>query len=205
VLKLTSIDAPRDIKDARFSGFGSPRRRNIKNPGPGASECPFGTNKCSRKRDPGQGDYLGASEAGGGPSFRVLCERAGPSNPKRGRGYLRRGYGPGASLTKQTGDIPDTRNLFSGCHPVSNDACPVKRFCGDTSARTREAAPFRSSRTLLMSRPSSSLYSISQRDPRSHHPSLRDLHPRLLTSNSPTLQGGRLPTQTLGFYSPATE
>src|SRR5580700_7586074 len=99
MLKLTSIDAPGDIKDARFSGFGSPRRRNIKNPGPGASECPFGTHKCSRKRDPGQGDYLGAllsrgwpilsplffcapTTTDGAPSFRVLCERVGTSNLK---------------------------------------------------------------------------------------------------------------------------
>src|SRR5580700_4840646 len=71
MLKLTSIDAPGDIKDARFSGFGSPRRRNIKNPGPGASECPFGTHKCSRKQDPGQGDYLGALLSRGWPSVRV--------------------------------------------------------------------------------------------------------------------------------------
>jgi hypothetical protein len=43
---------------------------------------------------------LGASEAGGGPSFRVLCERAGPSNPKRGEGV------PQARV--RTGSIPDT-------------------------------------------------------------------------------------------------
>src|ERR1700689_5895254 len=82
--------------------------------------------------------------------------------------------------------------------PVSNDAMPCQAFCGDTPASTPKAAPFRSRRTSLMSRPSSSLYLISQRDTRSHHPSLRDLHPRLLTSNSPTFQGGRLPTQALG-------
>jgi hypothetical protein len=87
------------------------------------------------------------------------------------------------------------------CHSVSNDAAPCQAFLGDTPASTPKAAPFRSSRTPLMSRPSSSLSSISQRDLRPHHPSLRDLLPRLLTSISPTLQGGRLPTQTLGFVT----
>ena len=65
------------------------------------------------------------------------------------------------------------------CHSVSNDAMPCQAFCGDTSAWTPKAAPFRSRRTLLMSRPSSSLHSILQRDPRSHHPSLRDLQPTI--------------------------
>jgi hypothetical protein len=90
--------------------------------------------------------------------------------------------------------IPNVKS----CHPVSNDAAPCQGFLGDTPASTPKAAPFRSSRTPLMSRPSSPLSSILQRDLRPHHPSLRDLLPRLLTSISLTLHGGRLPTQRLG-------
>src|ERR1700688_401875 len=82
---------------------------------------------------------------------------------------------------------------------------PVKRFVATLRRQRWKQRHFALVEKSLMTRPSSSLSSILQRDLRSHHPSLRDLHPRLLTSISPTLQGGRLPTQALGSYSPATE
>src|SRR6202051_1560956 len=76
--------------------------------------------------------------------------------------------------------------------------CPVKRFVATLRRQRWKQRHFALVEKSLMTRPSSSLSSILQRDLRSHHPSLRDLHPRLLTSISPTLQGGRLPTQALG-------
>src|SRR5208282_4521426 len=113
----------------------------------------------------------------GGKSLPLTKAYPAPGCESMGWGhYLRDADGGTAALTRF-------------CHPVSNDAMPCQGFRGDTSAWTPKAAPFRSSRTFLMSRPSSSLSSILQRDTRSHHPSLRDLHPRLLTSISPTLSG----------------
>jgi hypothetical protein len=79
----------------------------------------------------------------------------------------------------------------TSCHSVSNDCAHCQAFFGDTAASTPERAPFRSSRTFLTPRLRSSLYLISQRDLRPHHPSLRDLLPRLLTSISPTFSGRR--------------
>src|ERR1700688_478350 len=41
------------------------------------------------------------------------------------------------------------RPLSKTCHSVSNDAMPCQAFCGDTSASTLEAAPFRSRRKVF--------------------------------------------------------
>src|ERR1700676_1730436 len=89
--------------------------------------------------------------------------------------------------------------------PSLTTLCPVKRFVATLRRRRQKKRHFALVECILMSRPRSSLYLILQRDTRSHHPSLRDLHPRLRTSISLTVQGGRVPTQTLGSDSPATE
>jgi hypothetical protein len=87
-------------------------------------------------------------------------------------------------------------------HSVSNDDATCQANFGDTSpvgVFDFSKAPFRSLRKVLTSSTKAVTFvSIVQRDSAIPPSISSGLAPMILASNSPLVQGGRLPTQTIG-------